>query len=233
MQRSLLAGVLCASALTGCGLIDSNVADFDLSMPERSFTVDTAQWELTGEARFPELDCTDQPQICSAAVQEACAGDLCFGSCSPEDSNCQALLALQLWSTVDLFSEKPELQTINEQPLVSVQIDRVYYQIPENTLNVDTPELTIYVAPQTVMSPGDPAARAIGTIAPLAAGAVVLEETDVVFTEDGEQALHDAMKDYQTPFNLLVGTQMTLHGGDDVPTGRATATVNVQAHAGL
>jgi hypothetical protein len=233
MQRSMyVAAALCAAALTGCGLIDSNVADFDLSMPERSFTVDTEQWELTGDERFPELDCSDQPQICSAAVQEACAGELCFGSCNPDDMNCQALLALQLWSTVDLVSEKPELQEINEQPLVSVQIDRVYYEITENTLNIATPELTIYVAPQTVMSPGDPAARAIGTIEALPAGTTVAA-TDVVFTEDGELALHDAMKDYQTPFNLLVGTQMTLHGGDVVPTGRAVATVNVQAHAGL
>ena len=230
MLRGLITAMIAGAGAPGCGLIDIEVADLDLSMPERSFTIDTAQWELTGDSTFPSIDCANQPQICSAAVVQVCGGALCFGSCG--GASCEALLALQLWSTVDLFGEKPELQAIGERTLATVEIDRVYYEVAENTLNIDTPELTVYVAPSTVMSPGDPSAEAVGTIAPMIAGETVAE-TDMLFVATGETTLNEVLKAFQTPFNLLVGAQLTVHGGDPVPTGRAIATVNVRAHASL
>ncbi|HTM23527.1 MAG TPA: hypothetical protein VL172_23550 [Kofleriaceae bacterium] len=233
MLRLLCTGVL-AAMLSACGLIDSNVTDFDLSMPAKTFTVDTAQWDLMGDqnGEFPAIDCSQQ-DLCSAAVGQACGNEaICFGSCDSGAGTCQAAVLVALSQPVNLLDEKPELAQIEDQPLVSVTVDRIYYNVGENTMNVSTPEFMLYVAPENVMSPGDPQAVAVGTIAPLPA-ATTRAETDMVFVEGGEQALKDFMKDYKTTFRVIVGGQIELHAGDPVPTGSLTATVQVAAHAGI
>jgi hypothetical protein len=233
MLRLLCTGVL-AAMLGACGLIDSNVTDFDLSMPAKTFTVDTAQWDLMGDGNdeFPAIDCSGQPGVCSAGIAEACGNEaLCFGSCATTDT-CQALVLVALSQGVNLLDEKPELAQIEDQPLVSVTVDRIYYTVDENTLNVSTPEFMLYVAPENVMSPGDPQAIPVGIIPPLAP-ATTREETDMVFVEGGEEALREFMRDYKTTFRVIVGGQITLHAGDAIPTGSLTATVQVAAHAGL
>jgi hypothetical protein len=198
-------------------------------MPARDFTLDTEQWELSGES-FPEVACGDQPEICSQAVEQACGFDLCFGSCG--GTSCQAVIAIQPWDEVNLYDEKPELREIDDKPLVDVTIDRVHYVVPENTLSIDSPKLTIYLAPSTVMAPGDPQARAIGSIEPVPAGQTVAD-TDIDIDAEGHAAIEEFMRDYKTPFNLILGAQLELHGGDPIPTGRIVATVQVDAHAGI
>ena len=73
-------------------------------------------------------------------------------------------MIVALWQMVDVKTENEELMTIDDQPLIDVTIDAIEYEVTENTLTVDTPEFTVYAAPQTIMSPGDPEARPIGTI---------------------------------------------------------------------
>jgi len=213
-----------------CGLIDSNVTDFDLSMPAKTFTIDSAQWDLAAQAQFPAIDCTTQ-DICSAGIDQACGNAaLCFGSC--DGTNCQATVLVALSQGVNLLDEKPELAQIEDQPLVSVTIDRMWYEVSENTLNVGTPQLMLYVAPEGVTSPGDAQAVPVGTVAPIPA-ATLRDETDIGFVEGGEAALKQFMKDYKTTFRVIVGGEITLSAGDDMPTGSLTATVSVAAHAGL
>jgi len=230
MIRLITAGLVAVLA-SACGLIDSNITDFDLSMPEKTFTVDTASWNLTSDATFPAIDCSSMAGICSAGISDACGNEaLCFGSC--DGTNCQALVLVALSQGVNLLDEKPELAQIQDQPLVSVTVDRIWYEVTENTLNISTPEFTMYVAPEAVMSPGDPQAVAVGTI-PAIPAANTRGETDMVFLPGGEQALKDFMKDYKTTFRVIVGGQVELHAGNMVPTGALTATVSVAAHAGI
>jgi hypothetical protein len=219
----------------GCGLISSDVTDFDLSMPSKTFTVDTAQWQLTGDpnGEFPAIDCSANQGICSTGISQACGNQaICFGSCDTTDQTCQATVLVALSQPVNLLDEKPELAQIEDQPLVSVTVDRIYYHVSENTLNVSTPEFMMYVAPENVMSPGDAQAVPVGTIAPLPA-ATTRDETDMVFVAGGEDALKQFMKDYKTTFRVIVGGSIELHAGDPIPTGSLTATVNVAAHAGI
>ena len=65
---------------------------------------------------------------------------------------------------------------------MSVSVKRVYYRITENTLDVDSPPLTVYIGPEGTMAPGDTGAEAIGTIAPVPAGQTVAE-ADVELTD--------------------------------------------------
>lgn len=222
---------LAALALTGCGLVSTDVADFDLSMPERSFTIDSAQWGLTSDATFPAVDCsTPGSNVCSAAVMAACNSSTCFGSC--DGTNCQATVLVALWRDVNLYEEKPELKSINDQPLLDVTIDRMQYDVAENTMNVQMPEFTMYVAPMAVMSPGDPQAEPIGSITSLSPGATLID-AEVNLTPEGRASLRQFMGDYKTTFNIIVAAEVVIQAGDPVPSGRIEAKLRVDAHAGI
>jgi hypothetical protein len=215
----------------GCGLVDPDITNFELLLPEKEFTMDTAQWNLSDDATFPEIPCAEEPGICSAGIGDVCGNEaLCFGSC--DGANCRAKVLVALYQPVNLYEERPELKTIDEQPLVTVTVDRVGYDVTENTLNVDSPELTVYVGPTTAMTPGDPQSRAVGTVAPIPAGTQQTHK-DVNMTPEGRDDLRDFMKDYMTEFNIIVGAEVDLSAGDTMPHGRLTAIVYGNAHAGL
>jgi hypothetical protein len=221
-----------AGALSGCGLIDPDITDFDLSLPPKEFVVDTEQWsfEIMGDT-FPAVDCSADPGICSAGAQMLCSGANCFASCGDGDT-CEVLVQVDLWTTVNLRVEKPELETIEDQPIVSVTIHRVWFNVLENTMNVDAPALSVYVAPANVMSSGSPSALPVGTIPPILAGQTLMDG-DMMTTPEGEENLKMFMKDWETPFNIIVGGTDLVQAGDPVPMGLFRAEVNVSATAGL
>lgn len=215
----------------GCGIIDPNITRFDLRLPERMFTMDTDQWELSSSgAVFPELACGQEPTSCEAQVDGLCGADQCTSMCV--DGACHMIVQVTLWRAVDLYEENPELKTIHEQPLVDVEIERVHYAVTENTLNIPTPALTLYMAPASVMDPNDPAAREVGVIPPVPAGSAQ-GQADVMVTATHEAALETFMRDYKTPFNLIISADITVTPGDPIPMGRITADVGVDASAGI
>lgn len=221
-----------AVAFVGCGLIDPDIADFDLSLPEKDIVVDTSQWQLTTESSLPAVDCSVQAGVCSAGIAQLCGAEgVCFGSCNA-DQVCDVTVLVNLWHPFDLAKEKPELEEIEGKPLVSISIKKIAYKVTENTMNIDSPEMTVFVGPAGVMSQGDPQAQAIGTIAVVPAGTTV-EEGDVLLTEGGKEILAEFMKQYSVPFNVIIGTSVDISPGDTVPTGKLTAVVLVSAVAGL
>jgi len=217
--------------LLGCGLIDSNIADFDLSLPEKEILIDTSTWMLTSDATLPAIDCSNNAGICSAAVSQLCGSDICFGTCNATQE-CDVKILVSLWHRFDLAQEKPELQQIEGKPLVSITINRIAFKVLENTLNIATPSMSVYVAPEGVMSPGDPDALVIGTLPPIAPG-TVMETTDMQLSPEGKNILATFMKQYSKPFNIIVGTDINMHPGDSVPTGMLKAVVVVTATAGI
>ena len=223
-----LAGLVAGS---GCGLIDSDITDIDLALPEREVIVDTADWELADSGEVPAVDCSDDETICGDAMAAVCgAEELCSGACG--GGMCEVDVAVSLWQRFDLKVDSPELMAIEGQALVSVTIDRVHYTVPENTLSVESPPLVVYLAPEGVMSPDDPQAEEIGTIPPVPAMSMV-DDGDVELTPSGHDILGRWMQDYQTPFNLIVGSNVLLQAGDELPMGRLVAIVKVEGHAGL
>jgi hypothetical protein len=214
--------------------VDPDITNFDLFIQDKEFTVDTDQWALSGVDAFTSTDCSGAMSgICATVVQssEVCEPGQCFGSCGANDT-CELTIVLQLWQAVDMSADNPEINTVADEPVVSVTIDSIAYQITENTMNVETPAFTVYASPSTIMSTGDPEALAVGTIAPVPP-ATLIPETDIEITPDGQTALQNKMGDYMTPFNIIVGSQIVVGQGDPVPQGRLSAVVRVRAHAGL
>ena len=230
--RLCLLGALASS----CGLIDSDVTNFDLTLPDKQFSVDASGWNVNQMAAdtFLNMSCSGSPNICSSAATQACPMN-CTGKCGGA-SKCELELHVSAYKGVDLVTEKPELKQINDEPVIKVTIDSVRYAVSANTLNVDTPEMGVYVAPITVMDPKDPMAKQIGIIPSVPAGATVASR-DMMYTPTGKQTLMDTMSTYKNPFNVIVGTSaenpIVIAAGQMVPTGKLDAVIQIKAHAGL
>jgi hypothetical protein len=222
-----------ALVLSGCGLISSDVTNFDLTLKPKQFTVDTSSWQVSQQAAdtFLNTSCQMTSQnVCTSAAMTACAMG-CTGVCGSA-SKCELELNVAVYKMVDLGMEQPELNTINNEPVIKVTIDSLQYEVTSNTLNVDTPPFTVYVAPMSIMDPKDPMAKPVGTVDAIPAGMTVALK-DMTYAPDGKQNLVDTMGNYKNPFNVLVGATLTLKAGDMVPTGKLDATVHIKAHASL
>lgn len=228
--KTCLSLLLAASA--GCGLISSDVADFDLTLPAKSFTIDTASWQIddTQAQALLGTSCASAPTVCNTAAQMACDMS-CSGTCNASQ-RCELQLDVSLYKPVNLLDEKPELKSINDQPIIKVTIDSVTYEVTSNTLNVATPELKMLVAPTSVMDPKSPEAIEIGTIPAISAGATSAA-MPVAFNADGKARLVGMMSTYRTPFNVIVGSTLTVSEGQMVPEGKLEAVIRIRAHAGL
>ena len=236
--------VLVAAALSGCGLISSDVTNFNLDLPDKTFSVDTARWNVSQQAADTYLMTTcnpsqPPPSVCSTAAANACAMG-CSGSCAP-DNHCELTLQVSAHQGVDLLNEKPELKTINDEPVIKVTIDSVQYAVTANTLSIATPEMKIYVAPMAVMDPDDPMAKQVGMVGPVQPGDTVTLR-DITFTDGsdspddearGRQNLIDVMSNYKNPFNVLVGSKLVVQMGDTVPSGKLDALIHIKPHAGI
>ena len=232
-----------AALLSSCGLIDSDVTNFDLTLPDKAFSVDASGWQVNQQAAdtFLNMSCSNtsmMQNVCMAAAMQACP-DNCMGDCGTANT-CELGLNISAYKSIDLGAEKPELNSINDKPVIKVTIDSVRYAVlDDNSLNVATPELGVYVAPITVMDPNDPLAKKIGIIPSVPAKTSVAAR-DMTFTPDGKQILVDTMSTYKNPFNVIVGTgtdkddpKLTIKAGDPVPMGKLDAVIQIKAHAGL
>ncbi len=225
-------GMVVALWLASCGLIKSDVTDFDLTLPDKKFSIDTGGWQVDSNAAnlYLAQSCT-MSSTCNAAVMQACKTG-CSGSCSPTHT-CDLSLDVNLSQPVDLVMEKPELKTINDEPVIKVAIDSVTYEVTNNTLNVDTPVISVYVAPMSVIKSTDAMAKLIGTIPPVRAGQTTTGPQPIMFTPTGKADLVNIMSTFKTPFNVLVGSSLVVKSGQPVPTGKLDAVVHIKGHAGL
>jgi hypothetical protein len=231
----LVAGLVVGLSLAGCGLISSDVTNFDLTLPDKKFTIDTGGWQVDEAAANAYLatSCAAEPTLCSTAVKAACPMG-CTGTCNSANT-CDLSLDISLSQPINLVMEKPELKSINDEPVIKVTIDSVTYEVTSNTLNVDTPPITVYVAPMTVVKvdPTEPSIKAIGTIAPVPKGTTTTSPLPIMFTAAGKADLVNIMSTFKTPFNVLIGSALVVQAGQPVPMGKLDAVVHIKGHAGL
>lgn len=224
------------SALAGCGLISSDVTDFSIKLPDKKFSIDATGWQVD-QAKASALlmmSCASTPSICNAAAQAVCSGASCSGTCNAAKT-CELSLQVSVVQPVDLLMEAPDLKSVSDQSVIKVAVDSVTYEVTANKLNVDTPEIAVYVAPMstTKADPSIAAVKQIGTIPGIAAGVTTSGPRAIQFTATGKSELQDIMGSFKTPFNVLLGTEIMVDAETMVPTGRLDAVVHVVGHAGL
>lgn len=232
MRLGALVVALLVPLGTGCGLISSDVTNFNLDLPDKKFSIDTMSWNVDQQMADQALmtACTSNAQ-CMTAAENVCQMD-CSGMCNAQ-SRCTINLDVGLHTSINLLMEKPELQQINDKAVIEVEIDDVLYLVEQNTLNVATPEIGIYVAPMSVMDPKDPMAKKIGTIPIVTAGMTTPTAQKMTFTADGRANLTSVMGNFKTPFNVIVGSTLTMTAGAPIPSGRLDSVVHIRAHVGI
>jgi hypothetical protein len=231
MRRTAVALALALTSLSAgsCGLIDSDVTDFNLKLPEKAFNVDTADWMITVEGEtMPSVSCP--PAECTAAADTFCAGGKCTSDCDA-NAHCAAHVAVSVSQSFDLAHESPELETIDSQAAIMVKVETVTFKVKENTLNVASPPLTLYLAPQGVLDAQSPEAVEVGTVESVAPGQT--GDVAIDFTTEGKAAMEQYMSDYKTPFSVIVAGQVTMSAGEAIPQGKLSGIVSVTAHAGI
>ena len=119
---------------------------------------------------------------------------------------CELGFDVGVYQMIDLVMEKPELKSINDEPVIKVTIDSVHVSRHREHAERRDAADDVYVAPMSVMDPNDPMAKQVGTIAAVPPATTVAPR-DIAFTPDGKQNLVDIMSTYKNPFNVIVGAK--------------------------
>lgn len=232
LNARLAAGVLGFSLVTGCGLISSDVTNFDLMLPDKKFTIDASGWQVdANKSPFNNGTLASVPCSLCGMVVQACSSD-CSSTCDTVANACALSLDVSRPLKVDLLTDQPDLKTINDQPVIKVSIDSVTYAVTANNLNVDTPAIDVYVAPISALKPTDAQAKLIGTI-PAIQSMTTSDFQALEFTPTGKADLVSIMSTFKTPFNVLVASHLVVRAGQMLPAGKLDAVVRIRGHAGL
>ena len=231
-MNKLLAGFV-SLVVSGCSLVNSDVASFDLDLPPKAFSVDANGWQVrqADAVQYLGLACAASPNVCSSGLKNVCPMN-CSGSCSQATSTCDLRLEIAVHQMVDVLSEQPQLSSVADQSVLHVSIDRVTYEVSANTLDTPTPDMNVYIAPMSVTDTRDSAVKQIATIPSIPAKTTVAA-ADWVYTATGKKALSDAIGNFKIPFNIIVGSALNVTAGQSVPTGKLDASVHIRAQASL
>lgn len=214
--------------LAACGLVSSDIANIKLRFPKHDFRVDSADWGVPTGQTVPSVSC--DLVSCSAVAAQFCGGG-CTADCEEPAHTCQAHIPIVLRNDYDLAAESPEYQTIADQPVVSVALDGIWFNIDENTLNVATPTLGVYLGPHSITAATDVGAELVGTIPAVQPGQTGRIPVD--FGAGGQAVLKKYMDDFHMPFRVLVSGSIAVHGGQPTPAGRLVGSVQADAHTSL
>lgn len=230
----LLVGALWGPMLAGCVLVSDDTANLDLSALQKPYTIDATSWRLEPAAATLLLNepCQASADPCATrmAATNACRAELCTASCNPDLGRCQLSLRTDLWRTVNLASELPMVLSMdpNDDGL-EIMLEDLTYEVFANSFNQDLGEVTVSVARTTVTTSAE--ATPIGTIVPLGSGELV-DPRSLQFLPTGKEELRRRLADYQVPFNLFIGSTMTILPGMALPTGRIETVLTPQGRAG-
>jgi hypothetical protein len=228
MVRIAYLPLLALGTLGACGLISPDVTDFQLRFPQHNFQIDTNDWQLGVAGTIPSIPCVPPGTECSSLCATTAQGR-CTAECS-SGGFCEGQVTISLTNDYNLATEAPEYAEIASRPVVSVTVDDLWFQITQNTLNVPTPALGLYVGPVSITSASDPLAKLVGTIPPIPSrftGRVTVD-----FGANGKATLKQYMDDFHTPFRMIVTGAVSIEPGP-APMGQLTGYVQATAHAGL
>lgn len=237
MKIILACALLMGSA--GCGLLDSNITTTSFVLPAQVFSLNTAMWSNlpTGTTQsvpcgadqtvmdccnppqpLPTPDCTTTPLVC--AVDN--------GSVNNGASVCTAEIPESFPNEINLGMAVPGLSSF---PTGNISIASVAYTVSNNTLNVDLPAITVYLAPDMVTDPKDARAAVFGTIPSIAAGS---DPSGAVQKDPGaDHAFEMYAGNLSTPFEFIAATTVVIPSGTPIPNGQITVSVTVTLSAHL
>jgi hypothetical protein len=228
MRRLALASLM--GLVVGCGLISSDVAEIKFNLPARMYSFDSSSFGvpagISGEVPcgagqivtdccnppppLPAPDCSVNALTCE---QNENGMDVCMAQASVSQSQ-----------TMNLGQDVQQLSGLTG--LVSISIKRISYDVTVNTLDVNVPDVVLYLAPSGVTDPHDPSAKKFGTLPAIPAMTTV--SGDVVLEPDSASVLESFTSNIRSPFTFIAATTLKVSHS---PTGRIDMTITGQLAA--
>lgn len=215
---------MAALSIAGCGLISSDVFRVTFDLPVESYTLNTNQWgSLPPSAQnstFPSIACTTSADCCTLG---AVAGiDCATTPLTCQGNSCEADIPVTQSTPINLSTDvKPSLAQYTS--LAHITISSISYVVSNNSLNIDLPPLSIYLAPSDVTDPTDPRALLFGTVPSIPAGSD--PSAKVQLASNAGPVFEMFTANLATPFNFIVATTVKITAGTPVPSGQITVAV--------
>ncbi len=231
MRRHVKIKLVVAHALllagAGCGLLDlASFHGVTFQLPSKSYSVSTTdpRWKGAPPGGIPPLSCGP-----TGAIPDCCkpGGGItidCLKYPLKCDTGgfCAISFSYEIAQVIDLAKEVPDLGQVKGSLLTKVLLKTISITI-DNSLNMATPPVDLYVAPKAVTSGTDPKASKIGTIPSKPAG---FKGTETITVQTAAQeAFSTYAKDFQTPFNILAATSVLVKSGSPTPMGKLDLTM--------
>jgi hypothetical protein len=208
--------------LGGCGLISSDISKLTFDLPTESYTFDTAQWSNLPKGTIPAVPCGSASDCCTAATLTNSGLDCTTLTCN-SSSVCEADIPESAASSVNLAMQVPVLQTFAGHALSNITISSISYAVSNNSLNIDLPPMTIYLAPDGVTDPHDSRAVAFGTIPAIPAGTDPSGMVNLV--SNAASVFAKFTSNISTPFTIIAAGTVAIPSGSPVPSGAITLAV--------
>jgi len=225
MRRLVVAGLL-ALASGGCGLISSDVTETPFDLPAQTYSFDSATFNAPAGIS-QEIPCGAGQLVtdcCNPPIGPAPDCNANMIACEPNASGtdvCTATVPVSQSQTLNLGQQVPNLGNH-----VTIKIKRISYVVNANTLNLNLPDVILYLAPQGVTDTRD--AMRFGTLPAIAAGTT--PSGNVVLDSNAASVFNMYTANIQTPFNFIAATQVKV---SQSPTGRIDMTISGQLAASL
>ncbi|HVT08942.1 MAG TPA: hypothetical protein VHO67_15895 [Polyangia bacterium] len=230
MRMSLRTAGVLGVVLFGCSL-DITRITFDL--PKQTYSFNTSMWvnlpPAAAGVSFPSIPCSSDAQCCMLAAAANLDCNTTPLTCPA--GTCEADVPESAYSPINLAMQVPQLATFPGHSLVKVSIASIKYVVSDNTLNVDLPEMQIYLAPDGVTDASDASAMLFGTIPPIPAGTDPAGAVEKAPNADAVLQMYTS--NVSQTFNVIAKTTVVIAAGTPVPNGQITVTVTGAVSAQL
>jgi hypothetical protein len=220
---------------TGCGLLSSDITTTSYRLPAQTYSFDTTMFSGLPTGSTPAVPCGDGQLVtdcCNppapAPTPDCTTTPLVCAANSGGANVCTAELPESISTLIDLSTSVPALGSF---PTGNISIASVDYMVMNNTLNVDLPPVTIYLAPNGMTKPTDPGAMVFGTIPAIPAGSDPSGTVQKAPSADQTFSMYAA--NLSTPFEFIAGTTVVIPSGSPIPSGQLTISVTVTLSAHL
>lgn len=208
--------------LGGCGLISSDISKLTFDLPTETYSFDTSQWSNLPKGTIPAVPCASASDCCTAATLTGSGLDCSTLTCNAS-SVCEVDVPESAASPVNLVMDVPALKTFAGHGLSNITISSISYVVSNNSLNIDLPPMTLYLAPDGVTDPHDSRAEEFGTIPSIPAG------TDpsgmVILDPNAAQVFAKFTGNISNPFAIIAAGTVAIPSGSAAPSGAITLSV--------
>jgi|GEM_PF-1418284 len=236
------AGALAALAVavplvfaTGCGLISSDLAKVSFDLPPKTYTFDTGQadWNASMTGAFsmvPTISCSAATDCCPLAVSAA-GIDCSMLICDTASASCAFAVTVQSPpQMIDLKNEAQIPSSLSNQSAIDITVNKLTYDVNQNSLNVDLPPVDLFVGPQGSTKVSDPGVTKFATVPVIPHGTTVTNG-NIPLDAAANSVFENIGMHLGTPFVFLAQTRVVIPGGTPPPSGALTLTIKGQLSA--